>query len=365
MTRVSQSPRPGRSLLTLLALLYTAQGIPFGLASEYLPVVMREGGMTRTRIAMLAWLMFPWQLKVLWASVADRPHVQARSREVLFAIQLVLAALMAAYVPFDVRRGVRVWFALTALCAFVSATQDIFVDALAVRALPPHDRGAGNVAQVGVQLGILLGGAGLLSLAPWIGRGAALGSMAALIALTGLGAFWLRADPDVAVDTTQPTTGLPAVRAIGHVVGRLFTRETRAVLLVLLTFKLAPHMAAALIKPMCVDAHWSEAQIGRLVVGVGIVAGLLGAAAGGRLTHAPGDRRGAAGRRGAACVHVVPLVIAAKLGVPIVLTSAAIGVEHFASGLGTTVLFGGLVTATQRTHAAMQYTVLTSVNVPR
>src|SRR5436189_6397936 len=50
-----------------LASLYTAQGVPFGFATEYLPVVLREQGVSYAGIAALSWLQLPWQLKVFWA----------------------------------------------------------------------------------------------------------------------------------------------------------------------------------------------------------------------------------------------------------------------------------------------------------
>ncbi|AKU93548.1 hypothetical protein AKJ09_00212 [Labilithrix luteola] len=70
------------SVIVALAFLYTAQGIPFGFATEYLPVVLREEGYSYAKIAALFWLQLPWQLKVLWAKVADDParvHGRARS----------------------------------------------------------------------------------------------------------------------------------------------------------------------------------------------------------------------------------------------------------------------------------------------
>ncbi|NVL83931.1 hypothetical protein HWN75_27565, partial [Escherichia coli] len=51
-------------VLVALAFLYTAQGIPFGFATEYLPVVLREQGYSYAGIAALSWLQLPWQLKV-------------------------------------------------------------------------------------------------------------------------------------------------------------------------------------------------------------------------------------------------------------------------------------------------------------
>jgi len=112
--------RRGR-LLATLALLYIAQGLPFGLAAEYLPILLREAQYTRTQ---------------------------------LLGVQLALAALLAAYAPFAFASHARVWFGLTAACALVAATQDTLVDGLAVRSLAPQDRGLGNIAQVAPQFGV-------------------------------------------------------------------------------------------------------------------------------------------------------------------------------------------------------------------
>ena len=57
------------------------------------------------------------------------------------------------------------------------------------------------------------------------------------------------------------------------------------------TFKLGPHIAGVLIKPMAVDAVVSRAQIGWAVVTVGTAAGFVGAAAGGAMYRSLRHRR--------------------------------------------------------------------------
>ena len=58
----------------------------------------------------------------------------------------------------------------------------------------------------------------------------------------------------------------------------------------------------------------------------------------------------------------VPLVWAEQAGVPFGPTTACIALEHFATGLGTTVLFAALMSATRPSAAAFHYTILTSLN---
>jgi PAT family beta-lactamase induction signal transducer AmpG len=113
---------------------------------------------------------------------------------------------------------------------------------------------------------------------------------------------------------------------------------------------------------MAVDAGWSKQEIGAAVVTVGTVAALLGAAAGGgvhRLLNEPRALAAAAALQGATCV---PVALASAWGAPRLFTTAAIACEHFASGLGTTVLFAALMSATRPSRAGLHYTVLTSAN---
>jgi len=354
--------RNAPAILGALALLYMAQGIPFGFAAEYLPVVLRQSGYSMTAIAALSWLQLPWQLKVFWATAADQPWARARSRGILLSLQLVLAATVAAYAPFPLKTAATVWFALTFLAALFASTQDVFVDALAVRMLLPSERGVGNVAQVaGYRVGILAGGAGMLLVAVALGEARTLLVCAVVIALAGGGAFVLRQDLEQPVDAAGPGKSkerLPILAVFRHVV----SRGAWPVLALALTFKLGLHMASALLKPMCVDAGWTTAQIGWAVVTVGTVCSLGGAALGGvvhRTTREPRALAVCALLQAAVCV---PLLVASRTGVPHGLTIFAIALEHFTSGLGTTVLFAALMSATRPENAGLQYTILTSAN---
>ncbi len=350
---------PRSRVLLALALLYTAQGVPFGLASEYLPVVLREAKVSYAAIAAVGWLQLPWQLKPLFAGLADDPRVRRRSRGVLLTIQLLLAATLAAYAPFPVGR---IWFVLTAAAAMLAALQDCFVDALAVRILQSEDRGLGNVAQVaGYRLGMLAGGAGLLLAVATLGQVGTILALASLVAAASVGAFVARDD--------APSSDAPSSHANLEPLGarallrHLVRPEVRTVLAVALTFKLGLHVASALFKPMAVDAGWTKREIGLAVVTVGTVASLFGAATGGLVHRWLGETRALVLAAVAQSLSCLPILLTALRGCPRTLTTVAIGAEHFVSGIGTTVLFAALMSATRRSDAGLHYTLLTSANV--
>lgn len=362
----SPKPLPPRSRLPLLGALtclYAAQGIPFGFATEYLQVVLRQAGVSRLAIAVTGFLQFPWQVKFLWAGLADLPTVRPRSRGILLLLQLFLATLMVSHAFLGSPQHPVPWFVLTALAALTAATQDVFVDAFAVRTLSSEERAWGNAAQVGgYRLGMIVGGGGMLALSGVVGERSTLMASGVLVAALSLTAFFLR-DEEASCSVSRLT--LPSYSYTGEVrtlVRHMVAGPALPVATLALSYKLGLHAAAALIKPMLVDAHWSQEAIGSLAVSLGAVSAVAGSVVGGGLHRLLGERRalqtGAVLQAGA----ILPLVVAHARGCPRSFTSAAIALEHAISGMGTAILFAALMSATQRSRAALHYTLLTSLN---
>jgi len=370
-------PQPSRSasaIVVALAFLYTAQGIPFGFATEYLPVVLREQGYSYAGIAALSWLQLPWQLKVLWAKAADSPRVRPHTRIVILVLQLCLTATVASFAIAPLARAATMWFALTALAAALAATQDVFVDAFAVRALLPSERGLGNTAQVaGYRLGMLIGGAALLLLVERLGERLTLMGCAGLVGLASLGAFAGSKQRAEHADDRPRGKAKPATEAeaeaskampasVRGLLGHTFGPVARPVIVLALTFKLGLHMASGLLKPMANDFGWSKERIGWAVVTVGAAGALLGAALGGVLHPRLGERKALTVAVIAQTLVCLPLVAVERLHAPLGLTTFAIALEHFGSGFGTTILFAALMSATRPADAGLHYTILTSAN---
>lgn len=355
---------PPRTILFALSALYLAQGIPFGFATEYLPVVLRESGASYTAIAALSWLQLPWQLKIVWAHAADRPGMRRYTRHAILAMQLGLTATVACFAIAPLREARGLWLVLTFLAALFAATQDVFVDAFAVRVLRPEERGFGNTAQVaGYRLGMLVGGAALLLLVGSLGERATLLACAGVVGVASLGAFF-------GTEGSAPPASLPASKeetdpeafGVWRLVKHLVSEDAWRIAVVALTFKLGLHIAVSLLKPMAVDHGWTKQQIGAAMVSVGSASALAGAAVGGAVHRLLHEKRALMAALVLQAFVCAPLVIVDKLHAPIGLTTVAIALEHFGSGLGTTVLFAALMTATRPANAGLHYTILTSLN---
>jgi MFS transporter, PAT family, beta-lactamase induction signal transducer AmpG len=346
------------AILAALACLYLAQGIPFGFATEYLPVVLREQRYSYSAIAALSWLQLPWQLKIFWAKAADHPRLRARTRFVILAMQLALTLVVAAFAGRPLREAPVYWFVLTAIAAAIAATQDVFVDAFAVRVLRPEERGFGNSAQVaGYRAGMLIGGAALLTFVGTLGEGTTLLVCAGFVLVASLGAFVSSeaAVTERAESPAKPTPLVPFIR-------QLFRREAVAVIVLAATYKLGLHMASSLLKPMAVDYHWTKEQIGIAVVTFGTGGALVGSVTGGVVHRVLKEKRALFFAGVLQALVCLPLIAVDRMHAPLGLTTAVFAFEHFASGLGTTVLFAALMSATRPSDAGLHYTVLTSAN---
>jgi len=147
--------------LIVVTLLGFASGLPLALTGQAMQAWMSLEGIDMATIGFLSLVGLPYTFKFLWAPLMDRFELPwlGRRRGWLVLTQLGLAAvlmLMAATSPSGATRS----FALLAvLVAFVSASQDVVVDAYRTDLLPPRERGLGSSLYVfGYRLAMILSG---------------------------------------------------------------------------------------------------------------------------------------------------------------------------------------------------------------
>lgn len=172
-----------RQVFLLLTALYFAQGLPFGFFVQALPVVLRTRGYDLETIGLTALLALPWALKFLWAPLVDGWGTR---RGWILAMQASMTALLLSLAALGGGEpSLLVIMAGVFATNLLAATQDVATDGLAVRLLPPADRGLANGVQVAAyRLGMILGGGALLALFGALGWSGAFGVMAGLVALT-------------------------------------------------------------------------------------------------------------------------------------------------------------------------------------
>ncbi|XDF37334.1 MFS transporter [Paracidovorax avenae] len=287
-------------LLAAIGGIYVTQSMVTGIAMMSVPALLRAAGVSLQWIGMASLFMLPWALKFLWAPMVERWRLpvdrpERRSRPLILAGQWLLAAVLlttALFGALSVRgsHGLRldsVWLMVALLiAAFLAATMDIACDGFAVDQLAAHQRGWGNVAQVGGSyLGIAIGGSAFLLVAQVSGWPAALASAGLLAALLTL--------PLLAVGEAPRPAGAelghrPALR---HAFG---DAQVRRGLLLTLICGAGVRLAAGMLTPLLIDRGASVALVGLLNGVLGVGCGLAGTLGGGLLVRRTGACRAVA-----------------------------------------------------------------------
>jgi PAT family beta-lactamase induction signal transducer AmpG len=280
-----------RRVVLVLALGF-ASGLPLLLTYSTLSAWLATVGVRRAAIGAFALVGTPYALKFLWSPLIDwlpPPLPLGRRRGWGITIQIALIAALLALGSCDPKRHLGAMAGLALLVAFLSASQDIVIDAWRIEILPLDLQGPGaGTIQTGYRLGMLASGAGALVIAARAGWFAAYASMAALM-LLGILVFLFGPQPRVR-DAALAAEKIEGARARATLRRRLSTAVIGpfvdfmrrpiwpVILLFVIGYKLGEGMAAVMSTPLYISLGFSLdeiAAISKLLGVVGIVAGSL------------------------------------------------------------------------------------------
>jgi MFS family permease len=162
--------KPFQKHSTLLSL-YVAQSIPMSFFATVMPVIMRMENYSLESIGLIQLIKIPWILKFFWAPWVDRSAGTKHGyKKWIIASELFYAVVILSVGFFSLATDFKTIIVLMVIAFFLSATQDIASDALAIKILRKSQRSIGNSMQSsGSFLGTLFGSGVLLILYPSIG----------------------------------------------------------------------------------------------------------------------------------------------------------------------------------------------------
>jgi MFS transporter, PAT family, beta-lactamase induction signal transducer AmpG len=166
------APKDGRRLPGALALwrlaavtvLGFASGLPLALTGQAMQAWLTVSGIDLATIGFLTLVGLPYTFKFLWAPLMDRfePPGSAwlgRRRGWLVLTQLLLAGLLYLLSLTSPNDAIRAFALLAVAVAFMSASQDVAIDAYRTDLLTPSERGMGaSLAVMGYRLAMILSG---------------------------------------------------------------------------------------------------------------------------------------------------------------------------------------------------------------
>jgi PAT family beta-lactamase induction signal transducer AmpG len=323
-----------------------SSGLPLYLLLNLVPAWLKTEGLDLKTIGLFALIQFPYTWKFLWSPLLDRYALPllGRRRGWMALSQLLLLASVAwlGQLSPTAHLGWVIW--LGAGIAFLSATQDIVLDAYRRELLEDAELGLGNAVHVNAYR--------IAGLVP--------GSLSLILA------------------DHLPWDQVFAITAAFMVPGLLMTllvsEPTRAPLILAFIFlyKVGDSMASALATPFYLDLGFTKSEIGVVAKNAGLWPAVLGALVGGIWMLKLGINRALWTFGVLQILATFGFAWLATLGTAestperLLALAGAIGVESFGAALGTVAFVAFIARSTHPAYTATQLALFTSLAaVPR
>lgn len=351
-----------------------SSGLPLYLLLNLVPAWLRTEGVSLKAIGLFALIQLPYTWKFLWSPFLDRYALPwlGRRRGWMAVTQILLLALIAALGVFSPRIDLQVVIVLASLLAFVSATQDIVLDAYRRELLPDHELGLGNSVHVNAyRVAGLVPGSLSLILADHLPWGQVF-AITAVFMLPGL-VMTLMVSEKVSRGGTARTLREAVVEPFREFLTRAGWREALLVLAFIFFYKLGDSLCTALATPFYLDMGFAKSEIGLVAKHAGLWPAVIGSLLGGLWMVKLGINRALwlfgvvqllsiFGFAWLAWLGPNQSVGAPQLGQ----LALVIGFEALGVGLGTVAFVAYIARATNPLYTATQYALFSSLAaVPR
>ena len=332
----------------IAAILYFSQGFPFGLVDRLLPLYLRTQHVSLAQIGLISAVGSAWTWKFLWSPLVDR---YSTYRRWMAGSLLFLTATIAAFAVVPPQQTALI-FAIVAILAIASATQDIAIDAMTVRITPTEQLGYVNSVRVTAYRGaMIVAGGGLAALTSLVGWRGAFLTAAAITAAMFLFTFFLPAESGEQTQHANPFRGM----------ARWIRRPHAYVFLAIaLLYRLGEVAVVPMATPFWVDKGFSTVEIGTVTTAVGLFFLIIGAFIGGAVISRFGIFHALFWLGILQVLSNAGYAIAAARPASDPMFFSVVIIENFCSGLGTAAFLAFLMAVTEREHAATQYAMLSA-----
>jgi PAT family beta-lactamase induction signal transducer AmpG len=357
-------------------LLGISSGFPLTLLIWTMSYWLAKVGVDKKTIGFAFALGTPYTLKFLWAPLIDGISIPVLTRFLgqrrawLWTVQVLLVVAVVELGASDPVHHIGRFALWGAITAFLSATQDIVIDAYRIETLPGDELAQGTATnQVGYRTGDLLAGAGTIFLASSEGAGlgwAAAYALTAFLVLPGaIASLWLGPGRHTAVKKSRQ--GLASfAHFLTHNVVEPFTDFLKRpgawlILLFVMTYPVGNALGQNMLAPMLVHQGFSDTEyieINKLVRFWCLAAGSL--VAGGLIARFGMSRL----LLGAGIIMMIANLMfsaVASTGHSVPVLTVAVATENFFTAISLTVFATYLSGLSNTAFTATQYALLSSV----
>ena len=355
--------------LWLMAAYGFVAGLPLPLSGFTFRLWMSESNVSLAAIGLTANIGLAYTLKFFWAPMLDHAPPPGpltrfgRRRGWLLAIQPALVAACVLLALSDPGRAPANAVAAAALVAFLSASQDIVVDAWRIETFPARLQGAAMAAYVwGYRTALLISGAGAIKSADFLGWHGALLGVAALVGLGPLVTL-LAPEPTLApVRRAAARFSERLARAVVEPLRDFLARPGVATILAFVAlFKLGEAMAGVMTAPFYRALGFDRAAIAVATGPFSLAATFAGTATGGWLVARLGVGRALLWTGTVQTLAMAMYVVLAYSAGEHHVLYATVVIEAFAEGMADAAFITYLSGLCSPAFTATQYALLSSL----
>ncbi len=346
--------------LLIIFLLGFASGLPLLLIGSTLQAWYTEAGINIVTIGALTLIGIPYTWKFVWSPLMDRfvPAFLGRRRGWLLITQVILF-LLIGMMAFMQPGLSPMLLAITALIvAFMSASQDIAINAYQTDILLSHERGPGSAMYVGgYRLAMYVTGGLALIMAQFMGWHLTYMLMAGLMFI-GILATLLAPEPQY--NQKPPNTlGAAVIEPFREFLSR---KHAIAILIFIVIYKLSYAFILTMTPTFLLrDLGFSLADVGTVNKIVGISATILGVFIGGSLTARFGIFRALLIFGFLQAFGNLSYMLLAIVGKNYPLMVTAITLENFFAGMETAAFVAFIMSLCDHRFTATQFALLSAL----
>ena len=346
-------------VLTVLFLGFSS-GLPLALSGGTLQAWLTVENVDIKTIGMFSLVGLPYTLKFIWSPLMDRFVVPifGRRRGWIALSQLALIGLILGMSVTSPQNGL--WFlALLAFClTFVSASQDVAIDAYRTEVLRETERGMGAAVSVtGYRVAMLVSGALALIFSGYLGWRATYMLMALIMSI-GVIVVWLGPEPE---DPGTPPSSMKD--AVEGPFKEFFSRTgVWSLLALIILYKLGDAFAGSLTTTFLIRGmSFSVGEVGTINKGMGLASTIIGALFGGVLMVRLRLFKALLIFGILQAVSNLSFMVLALVGKSYPLMIFTIAFENLAGGMGTAAFVAFLMVLCNHSYTATQFALLSAL----
>ncbi|KPK19862.1 MAG: AmpG family muropeptide MFS transporter [Betaproteobacteria bacterium SG8_41] len=347
--------------IAAVLLLGFASGLPLALTAGTLQAWLAVENVDITTIGLFTLAGQPYIYKFLWAPFMDRfvPPIFGRRRGWILIAQLGLLATIAFMGTLSPRETPWLLGGTALVVAFLSASQDVVIDAYRTDVLHETERGAGAAISVmGYRIAMLVSGGLALVLADQVLGWSGMYFLMASLMVIGMVATWFAPEPEDA--GRAPAT---LVAAFVEPLREFLTRNGAWLLLLLIVlYKLGDAFAGTLTTAFLIrGVGFSATDVGAINKALGLAATITGALVGGAWMAGLGLYRALMIFGVLQALTNLGFMALAMAGKSYSLMVAAVAAENMCGGMGTAAFVALLMSLCNHRFSATQYALLSAL----